>query len=174
MKAIYIDLDDCLIHSIFGNGNAKKRTTMHLENEKYRVLERPLARQMLDDLRALGPVRMLTTATPDYAQEANRLFNFGFLAQDIISLVPLLETIQLAYGSDTLLTKTHTDPKGVLIDHQKPHEKWLRIKLLYLGIKESSYVQVREFSGLDPQKFANEWRNIHLPLVQTIMRKDLP
>lgn len=163
MKTIYIDLDDCLIHSVFGPSNSKRRTVIHLASEKYSVMIRPLAQEMLSDLRSLGHVRMLTTATPDYAQEINRTFTLGFAPEDVISLTPLLETIQLAYGSDTILSKVKTDPSSVLIDHQNPKDKWLRVKMLYLGITESSYVQIREFYGIDPLKFPTEWKETYLP-----------
>jgi hypothetical protein len=165
VKTIYIDLDDCLIHSVFGVRNTKRRTVMHLDEEKYSVLERPLAKKMLTDLRELGHLRMLTTATPDYAQEVNRIFGFDFAQNDVISLVPLLVTVQLAYGSDTLLTKTHTDPHSILIDHQSPQDKWLRTKMLYLGVKENSYIQIREFAGIDPFQFPKEWESKYMPRI---------
>jgi hypothetical protein len=171
MPTTYIDLDDCLIHSVFGVRNTKRRTVVQLEEEKYSVLERPLAKKMLSDLRELGNLCMLTTATPDYAQEVNKTFAFGFEDHHIISLVPLLETVQLAYGSDTLLTKTRTDPHSVLIDHQNPKDRWLLTKMLYLGIKEDSYVKIREFNGADPLQFPKEWECTHMPRIRQIMSK---
>lgn len=142
---------------------------MQLDEEKYSILERPLAKKMLKDLRELGNLRMLTTATPDYAQQVNKMFDFGFTENDVISLVPLLVTVQLAYGSDTLLTQTRTDPHSLLIDHQSTTDKWLRTKLLYLGIKENSYVQIREFSGVDPFQFSKEWESEYVPRISQIM-----
>jgi hypothetical protein len=158
---IYFDLDDTLIHAMpTHNGSGKgKRTLVSIgekNEEKYFSLLRPHALELLYHCRQHSQVKMLTTATRDYAISHNEVFNLGFSCQDIIAREDYIEQIQLAYGHDWVPLKTKVDPTAILIDNLSPNTDSSKIKIAYLGINESQYFQIREFNGKDPSKFPLE------------------
>jgi len=155
---IYIDLDDTLIHSVYGVGrNPGKRTVIQLgEDEVYHSFLRPEAGRILGELRQIGTVRMLTTATREYARAHNQTFSLGFLEEEIFSRDEYICKVQVGYGEDWIPTQCGIDKTAVLIDNLPPNTESSRIKIKFLGIDPEHYIQIREFSGKDPSMFSDE------------------
>lgn len=156
---IYIDLDDTLIHSINGFGrNPGKRKVIRVgeEDEVYHSILRPEAGRLLSGLRTIGAVRMLTTATREYAIAHNKTFTLGFQECEIISRHDYICTIKLAYGSEWVPSRRNMDPGGILIDNLPINTESSRNKVAYLGIQPDRYFQIREFNGKDPADFSSE------------------
>lgn len=155
---IYVDLDDTLIHSVYGVGrNPGKRTVVRLsEDDIYHSLLRPEAGRLLSSLRRVGQVKMLTTAIDEYARAHNKLFSLGFRDDEIIARESYITKIQIAYGTDWVPSATGTDPEAVLIDNLPPSTESSRTKRAFLGIRDDGYFQIREFNGKDPEGFSEE------------------
>lgn len=160
--SIYVDLDETLIHAIHGFGrNPGKRTPVAFEGvEKYHTLLRPAAPKMLGAFRALGRVRMLTTATREYAQTHNEIFGLGFEKDDIVAREDYVCKIQLAYGSQWDTAGKDADPSAILVDNLPGTDENARLKIQYLGIPKGNYIQIRAFDGKDPDCFEQELEDI--------------
>lgn len=159
---IYMDLDDCLIHSLPDHGS-QKRIQVRVGDENYRVIVRPLAQQILEDCRAMAPVILLTSATKQYAEVHNDRWGFGFKPEELLSLRDVTIEVKGAYGAKSLeLLKRNIDPDSVLIDNQDPLDESARAKRMLLGIHldPTRYIKIREFNGKDPSCFAGEWKTI--------------
>lgn len=158
--SIYIDLDECLIHSILERGgNSKQRIRMSLGKEHYSVQLRPIAHEMLQNLRATKrEVKLLTIATKEYSLTANGLFKLGFAECQIIAREDYLHEVNIGYGKSIETTEVSVSPNSVLIDNAPVDSESARLKCAYLGIPKKNYIQVREYTGgKDPQKFQQEW-----------------
>lgn len=101
-------------------------------------------------------MQMLTTATDEYARAHNKAFSLGFGEDEIIARESYTTKVQLAYGSDVMLTATRTDPGAVLVDNLEFTTESSRTKCAFLGIGEDGYFQIREFDGKDPECFGLE------------------
>jgi hypothetical protein len=167
--SIYFDLDETLIHAQHVHSDSdilEQRTRITLQHpiadrtESYDSILRPHANTMLEFCRELGEVKLLTTANRQYALEHNNAFNLGFNPEQIIAREDYLSKTQLAYGSIYQVAKENTDASAFLIDNLHPDEDAPRLKRQYLGIKEDQYIQIREFSGKDPEIFSQELQSI--------------
>lgn len=159
---LYIDLDETLIHSIVNP--SPKRTKVELSNgEKFYTFLRPKALDMLKDLRNISSgVKILTSATREYAYAMNDIFGLEFIRDHIYAREDCwVEECIPYYGRDLLATKTSFDTKGILIDNLFVTEIWSRRKMHFLGILPDRYIQIRECLGRkDPEKFDMEWQEI--------------
>jgi hypothetical protein len=111
---------------------------------------------MLANLRAMGEVYMLTTATRSYALSHNEKFCLGFCEEEIIAREDYITKVDMAYSSEWIPLSRKVCPDAVLIDNLPPREEAPRLKMAYLGIREDRYLQIREFNGKDPHRFASE------------------
>lgn len=174
---IYIDLDETLIHAIYAqSGNPGKRTPIRLleddglDSEIFYSLLRPKAKELLSFCREASEVKMLTTATKDYALKHNEVFSLGFKKHEIIAREDYLYQSMLAYGTVTELLKTRVDPNSLLIDNLPRLAEAAMLKQQYLGIKPHQYIQIREFSGKDPQNFNQELIELQNQIKETITK----
>ena len=83
---IFLDLDETLIHSVPGRGgNPGRRRVVRIDDgDSYWVMERPLAKQMVEDCRALAPTCILSSSSQDYARAVCEALGFGFAERDIM------------------------------------------------------------------------------------------
>jgi hypothetical protein len=161
---IYIDLDETLIHAkLANNGNPGTRTPIKLVSsdgspqEVYYSLLRPGAKKLLKTCRNLfKEVKILTTATRDYALLHNEVFSLGFEPHKIIAREDYLSQVVLAYGSTTEPVKYNVDPNSILIDNLPRLSHPSMLKQQYLGVKAPNYIEIREYTGKDPKCFDNE------------------
>jgi hypothetical protein len=165
--SIYIDLDETLIHAKYAtSGNSGKRSRIKIPDqdgagyELYYSLLRPKALELLEVCRALSDVKMLTTATRDYAQIHNETFKLGFSERNIIAREDYLVNTTIAFGLATKPAKYRTDPQSVLIDNLPRLATAAMLKQQFLGLNPANYIQIREFDGKDPEIFANELNEI--------------
>lgn len=159
---VYVDLDDTLIHAVYGLGRGKgKRTVIDAgDGELYHSLLRPSAHRFLEELRGDGEVFMLTTATKKYAGAHNKAFSLGFSEDEIVAREDYLIQVTMAYSSELITKKERVCPEGWLVDNMPPEEEAARLKRAYLGIGVDRYTQVREFNGKDPEVFNREMDQI--------------
>jgi NLI interacting factor-like phosphatase len=150
MRAIFVDLDESLIHSrVAGPRPPGKRRRFPFGLEAYDVALRPCAHYLLGCLRKIGRVSLLTTSQRDYAEEINDAFGFGFeqlyCREDLFVFRPFpdLKTEGIA-------------PESVLIDDLAPTETLARLKMKFLGISRRNYLQIRPFHGTDPPTIDRE------------------
>lgn len=177
---IYIDLDETLIHAKYSipghSGNPGKRTAIKiidedgLNHETYHSLIRPKALELLNHCRKLTKVKMLTTATRDYAILHNETFLLGFEPAEIIAREDYLVRTSLAYGTTTEPSKRRTDPNAFLIDNLPRLAEAAMLKQQYLGIRPENYIEIREFSGKDPEIFSQELKDILTLLEDNILK----
>ena len=163
---IFLDLDETLIHSIpgrpgMGMGRRASVAVGFKDNGKpdtYHTELRNCAHTLLLRCRAAGPTRMLTTATREYALAMNSTFSLGFAPEEIIAREDYLEEIPAPYGGyDTLVKSLKFCPDSILIDNLAPTEAHAKRKMLFLGIGEDKYIQIREYiGGRDADKFQGE------------------
>lgn len=178
---VYIDLDETLIHAIHAHsGNPGKRTPIRLieddgsEAELFYSLLRPKANEILSFCREISEVKMLTTATRDYALKHNEIFSLGFEEHEIIAREDYLYQSVMAYGSVTELLKTRVNPNSLLIDNLPRLADAAMLKQQYLGIKPQQYIQIREFSGKDPQNFDQELIELQNQIKELIAKHKKP
>lgn len=126
------------------------------DDDVYHSLLRPEAGRILEGLRDIGRVRMLTTAVDAYARAHNKAFSLGFREDEIIARESYITKVQVAYGTDWIPSATKTDPEAALIDNLSPSTESSRTKRAFLGIGEDGYFQIREFDGKDPECFGSE------------------
>jgi NLI interacting factor-like phosphatase len=167
---IFIDLDDTLIHSIYINRSIglSSRTLVETKaspkgkKEKYASHLRETSYDLLSFCRDKAQTLLLTTATKDYAIKHNEVFNLGFKDKEIISREDYLIEASTAYGGKTtMVAAVKKHPKSLLIDNLSPEEEHAKNKMLFLGIKEDQYIQIREyFGGKDPDVFLRELESI--------------
>lgn len=159
---VYVDLDDTLIHAVYGKGRGVgKRTVIDAgEGEYYHSFLRPDAHYMLEEMRRMGEVWMLTTAKRSYAMAHNETFRLGFSGGEILAREDYIVRVPMAYSSEWMPTERGVCPHGILVDNLSPAAEAARLKMAYLGIGEERYVQIREFNGRDPDNFKGELAQI--------------
>ena len=153
---IFLDLDETLVHSVPGRGgNPGRRRVVRLEDgDSYWVMERPLARQMIEDCRALAPTCVLSSSSQDYAMAVCEALGFGFAKGDVMGWQRfLVETQPKNYD----VIQTGYCPSSVLVDNALPGSWSALSKIRFLGIGPSHYLQVRTFRGKDSPHFPDEW-----------------
>ena len=153
-QTIFVDLDETLIHSVWGKGrNPGKRTVIQLGDETYHSFLRPTALWFLEQLRALGSVRMLTSATRSYAIAHNNAFGLGFQPDEITAREDYTVEVQGAYGAkETYLLNEGQFPDAVIIDDLTVEDKPLKLKLRWLG-KGAKHIPIQAFNGKDHAEF---------------------
>lgn len=109
---------------------------------------------MLDDLRAMGPTHLLTTATLDYTQAVNQEFDLGFEDDSIFTRERFIDP------NADFPTMRNFCPDSILVDNAVPKYIYARIKREFLGIGESRYFQVRTLNGKAPPQFKGEWAEV--------------
>ena len=96
---------------------------------------------------------MLTTATRDYAEQHNKTFDLGFSPAEIISMRDYIIRVPLAYGGSVWdVIEKGRNPAAVLIDNLPPDDEYPRIKMAYLGINSSRYIQIEDFYGEEAEE----------------------
>lgn len=170
---IYFDLDETLIQSILGRpgmGLGKRTKITASEGETYHVLIRPLAEQMLKTAKEItgNDPRILTSSKRCYAHPVCQLLTPEIKTEHITAFEDYTFIAQTAYGGkDYVVTDIKTDPTAILIDNLPYKDPIIRGKCLFLGIPPENCIQIREFYGKDPEKFATqEW-----PAIQQRIQK---
>lgn len=150
MRKIFVDLDETLVHArVAGRRPPGKRRRLAFGLEVYDVALRPCAHYMLDRLREIGRVSLLTTSQREYAEKIDEAFGLGFeqmyCREDLFVFRPFAELKTEAIA-----------PRSVLIDDLPPNETLARLKMQFLGINRRSYIQIRGFHGTDPATIDTE------------------
>lgn len=150
MRKIFVDLDETLVHArVAGRRPPGKRRRLAFGLEVYDVALRPCAHYMLDRLREIGRVSLLTTSQREYAEKIDEAFGLGFeqmyCREDLFVFHPFAELKTEAIA-----------PRSVLIDDLSPNETLARLKMQFLGINRRSYIQIRGFHGTDPATIDTE------------------
>jgi hypothetical protein len=93
-NAVFLDLDETTINTVYGPGNSKSRVYIHIGDGRYGAALRPGAHQFLSDVRAAGiPLYALTYATLEYALAWNEALELGFAKNHIFAREHLQERL---------------------------------------------------------------------------------
>jgi hypothetical protein len=159
---IFVDLDETLIHGIYGAcRNPGQRDVIPLsEGGPYHSLLRPSALSLLATVRNLGTVRMLTTAVREYALIHNETYKLGFAPEDIFAREDYVCEVYGAYGDRSYEPINPGQfPGAYLLDDRHPDDRDLKLKLVWLG-KDSTLLRVPAFHGKDHENFPEKLQKI--------------
>lgn len=161
IMTIYLDLDETLVHAIplRGGSVGRRKIVRCSDGDGYGVIERPLARKMISDCRSLAPTIVLTTGVQDYAEKVCEAF-----ALEVDGVLGAEKFIKETTGEQDAPLETGVCPESWLIDNAKPDYFYARLKMAYLGAPQDRYLQVRTFTGKDPDQFAGEWEKLFAAL----------
>jgi len=162
----FIDLDECLVSTVFSHNPKKNRIKITLMNdwlkkpEHYYSVLRPGALEFLTYCRSIAPTYLLTAAADDYAQEHNKVFNLGFSDDQIIGRGQYMHYSSGMFYDRVSATKIDQYPNSILVDNQNIRDYGsdnLKVKMSFLGIKEDRLVKSREYTGgKQPPSFDKE------------------
>ena len=117
----------------------------------YYTIIRPCSAELIQysrDLVGKDNVYILTASTHDYANEVNRLADWGFDTDHILTREVIAEhRYATAYGSSTAVPHKLSDPNNVLIDNLP--SRYNENKMILIGIKSDRYLQIRDYYGVD-------------------------
>jgi len=153
---IFLDLDETLVHAIPGRkGNPGARFVVTCKDgTTFWVRERPIAKRIIADCRALGIVRILTGSTFDYASEVCQRAGFDFEPSDILSQ----EAFVVQNGEKYEPARCETCPQAFLIDNAEPRSIASKLKMQFLGIPLDRYLRFRTFrGGRESRAVDEEW-----------------
>jgi len=166
--AIFLDLDNTLIHATYGGNPNKNRTKLDLgvncwgKKEVYWSMRRPMALEFIAICRQLAPTYILTNAARDYALAHNKEFQLGFDESMVFAREDFSRETNGTFHSMILPLAENQYPKAILVDDKtfKESKEW-DVKLRFLGINESRYVQSRCYrGGKQPENFDKEIKAI--------------
>lgn len=153
IKRIFWDIDETLIHTSLGKfeeGYNDVEFTLPDDPYTYYTVIRPCSHDLIKFSRNLvgaENVCILTTSTPDYAREINRIAGWEFPHNQIYTRDDLHEhRYSTAYGGyTTLANKEVSDPNNVLIDNLPIREN--ANKCSFIGIDSDRYLRIRDYYG---------------------------
>ncbi len=153
---IFLDLDETLVHSIPGRrGNPGRRRAVRCDDgDTYWVMERPLARIMIEDCRTLGPTCILSASSEDYAIAVCDAIGFGFAKGEVMGWQRFLRPDE---HNTCMVIQTGFCRSALLLDNAEPGSRSALSKMAFLGIPSSRYFQVRTFRGKDSLHFQDDW-----------------
>lgn len=169
---IYLDLDETLFHTCWnadGTGD-KDRHWFKLDSVWYGSMLRPIAHELVDFCKEQNRVRVLTNSDFDYASYLVSHFTFGIPVEDIVSRHDYVEYVRDGGGGwmcdpreIAVLKTVINEPNAILIDNLYPDDPGAVMKMQYLGIDESRYIQIKDFHG---RPFAVTLENMELTKIQ--------
>lgn len=155
---IYIDLDNTLIHATWGGNPNKNRVKIDLGGkEVYWSMLRPKSQEFVHICRTIAPTFLMTFAAKDYALAHNDTFSLGFTESEILARTDFSHTQAGMFVDRTYPLSTAHCPTGLLIDDNPPSDEQAKVKMAFLGIPPSRYIQSRNYrGGKHPPDFAKE------------------
>jgi len=159
---IFLDMDETLISTVYRYTDGDTRKSFKIDDYWYSSMVRPLAQEFISGCRSLTHTMLFTNATRDYAKKINEMFGFGFDCEQMICredyIVYVPDYFPYSHSSTEIATVPVTIdlPKAILVDNMYPDDVGALQKMKYLGINSDRYVQIREFTGKDPECFKNE------------------
>lgn len=155
INKIFFDLDECLIHT-----ELREPTQKHISfclddyGGTYYSIVRPCAKRLIEFARNLigaENVFILTAAIKPYACEINRLAEFGFPEDQILSREDINNHyFATAYGGGSILASQHAHVDNVLIDNLEG--RYNQDKVSFIGIWRSldtNYLKIRDYYGVN-------------------------
>ena len=170
---IFVDLDECLVSTVFSHNPKKNRIKLSFINdfdrtENYYTQLRPGALEFLTYCRNIASTYILTAAATDYAQEHSRVHNLGFSDDQIIGRGYYMQCSSGTFHDRMYATKVDQYPNSILVDNQNIRDYGsdnLKVKMSFLGIKEDRLVKSREYTGgKQPPSFDKEIKQIEFIL----------
>lgn len=166
--AIFLDLDNTLIHAVYGGNPSKKRVKIDLgvncwgKKEVYWSMPRPMVYSFLSFCREIAPTYILTNSARDYALAHNVQFGLGFDENMVFAREDFSRETNGTLYSATFPLAENQFPNAILVDDKTFREssEW-DVKIRFLGITEDRYVQSRCFrGGTQPPDFSKEIQSI--------------
>lgn len=149
---IFLDLDDTLIHSVRGGHNKNRIYRKFTGDGRYGSIARYIGYDLIQFCRMIDPdTSMLTTATRDWAEEWNAVFEFGFDSEHIYSREDYTMETSRPYSGYVVdwngecLDVSH----GVIVDNYDAYDPSPKIKMNFVFGKfcPDNWIQIREFDG---------------------------
>ncbi|NBO98528.1 MAG: hypothetical protein EBU90_00095 [Proteobacteria bacterium] len=166
--SIFLDLDNTLIHAVYGGNPNKRRYKLDLgvncwgKKEVYWSMLRPMAHVFIAACRSLAPTYILTNSARDYALAHNKEFQLGFKESMVFAREDFSRETCGTFHSATFPLAVNQYPNAILVDDKSFREssEW-DVKIKFLGIGEDRYVKSRNFrGGKDPENFDKEFKAI--------------
>jgi hypothetical protein len=127
---------------------------------------------MLAALRSMGSVRLLTTSVAEYALSHNHIFSLGFGNGEIIARENYIKAGEAPFGTARATFQTGTDPRSILIDDLPQSTESSKIKIDFLGIPLSRYIQIPAFIGEDLPNSEQECETILAEVYRAMGREN--
>jgi hypothetical protein len=136
----------------------QEHIVLALDDAMYYTIVRPCAKTLIDFSRELvgaDRVHILTTATRDYAQEVNRLANWGFKNEDIFSREDQANhsrRFSLAYGGSHEECDPHiyAHKNNVIIDNLPARQNFNKIEFIGIGkTYQDNYLRINDYYGVE-------------------------
>lgn len=148
MKYVFIDLDECLLHTTYFykrdiDSVAEGFGIFKDESYTYVARLRNGALDLLKRIREIVPeerVFMLTSSVEDYANHWNSLFNLGFAKHQIYSRNDIQNC-----RTEPLYRSKFPEAETYLIDNLPRHENRMKIEFLRAVDSNPTYIQISEF-----------------------------
>jgi len=155
INRIFWDIDETLIFTSVNNKPAQECSSFMMDADlnHYYTIIRPCAKSLIDFSRSLvgqDKVHILTSSSKEYAQEINRIGDFGFDKEDIFSREDVdSHTMFTAYGGVAYNPHIYASKNNVLIDNL-PID-YNQSKIDFIGIFKSSdnYLNVKNYYGVN-------------------------
>lgn len=151
IKNIFWDIDETLIHTLIRVPDQNHISFFLEDGGVYYTIFRPCAKSLIDfsrDLVGKDNVYILTSSTTDYANEINRLGEFGFERDHIIAREDISNhRFNSAYGASHVIAHALSDRNNVLIDNLAWRHNMDKMDLI--GITEDRYFKIRDYYGVD-------------------------
>lgn len=154
LNNIYFDIDETLIHTITGKLPEQDHVYHMIEDGDYYTIIRPCAKRLIEfarDLVGKDRVYILTTSVTEYARNVNRLAEFGFEHDHILTREDMAAATQPDPDTYVYQTAPHPSahPDNVLIDNLPP--RYNANKTDYIGItgQLDKYLHIRDYYGVN-------------------------
>jgi hypothetical protein len=151
IKRIFQDLDECILHTMVNykpeEGENGIEFILSEDMNNYYAFIRPCAKELFEYYNSVvgkENVYILTTATRDYAEELNRLGEFG-LDNDHIYSREDIQQYTNSFNYDKTIVCPIADKDNVLIDNLP--QLYNNNKMNMMGIVTANYYQTAEYYG---------------------------
>jgi hypothetical protein len=160
---IFLDLDDTLIHSVYGVGNSK-RTYATFAEGSYGSIYRSISPELIQFCRNIDPdTSIVTTATYDWVETWNDVFNMGFAKHQMYSRDDFTSETHMDYGRTIVdwNKKSLNLKEFVIVDNYDIHDKWnpsSKHKMCFLGgpnYDAGNWINIKPFTGINDDSQIN-------------------
>ena len=155
INRIFWDIDETLIFTSINNKQEQEflNFIMDADLNHYYTIVRPCAKRLIDFSRTLvgqDKVHILTSSSREYAQEINRLADFGFNKEDIFSREDLEDHTMIAlYGALSYNPHIYANKNNVLIDNLPIRANQSKVDFIGIFNTLDNYLNINNYYGVN-------------------------